>query len=87
MLFYFGFVLTVHGLDVPNRDLKQFRANFNESCNALDQAEKCETECFDGLVDCVVRCGTDNDCQKRCYREDILCGDGKRYSSNTVLVQ
>ena len=59
------------------RDLKEFRQNFNDSCNALDQAERCETDCFNELVTCIVDCGEDEECATACYRSDIICGDSK----------
>jgi len=53
----FILVISVYGLDeIVKRDLKNFRANFNESCNALDQAEECEVECFNKLVGCLIKC-------------------------------
>ena len=43
-------------IEFSNRD------SFNESCNALDHADKCENDCFDLLTNCIAACEADEAC-------------------------
>lgn len=52
-------------------------AEFNDTCNALDEAQKCEEFCFGELRECLQICDGSGDmnCEPNCVRDSAGCND------------
>jgi len=62
------------------------QADFNESCNALEEAQYCEQFCYEELKLCLEECiqNGDMNCQPECLRESATCDEQCPCNTNCV---
>jgi len=61
-------------LVLANENVGNIQPRYNESCDALENAERCENDCIENLVRCVDSCGPQS-CLNECRRNAFMCSE------------